>query len=133
MTSSTDRLADYLGHILQAIERIENYTQDMTEVAFQQTPLVQDAVIRNIEIIGEASHNIEKHFPAFAAEHPDLPLSFAYQMRNALAHGYSKVNLDVLWTTIQTDLAGLYARVKERLQILGPGLPVVSKPRAPSI
>jgi uncharacterized protein with HEPN domain len=120
MTNDATRLIDYLGHILQAIERIENYTQDITEIAFQQTPLVQDAVIRNIEIIGEASHNIEKHCPAFAAERRDLPLSFAYQMRNALAHGYSKVNLDVVWKTIQTDLADLYMRVQECIQTLGP-------------
>jgi hypothetical protein len=53
-----------------------------------QNDLVQDAVIRNLEILGEASNNIQKHFPAFAAQHPELPLAFAYQMRNAVAHGY---------------------------------------------
>ncbi|CAG9187213.1 HepT-like ribonuclease domain-containing protein [Cupriavidus pinatubonensis] len=55
--------------------------------------MAQDAVIRNIEIIGEASHNIESHHPDFAAAHPELPLAFAYQMRNAVAHGYFKVDL----------------------------------------
>ncbi|TCV82508.1 HepT-like ribonuclease domain-containing protein [Sulfurirhabdus autotrophica] len=52
--------------------------------------MVQDAVIRNIEIIGEASHNIEERFPEFSEQHPELPLAFAYQMRNAVAHGYLK-------------------------------------------
>lgn len=66
--------------------------------------LVQDAVIRNIEIIGEASHNIEKSFPEFVASFPELPLSFAYQMRNAVAHGYFKVDFGIVWRTIQNDL-----------------------------
>lgn len=49
---------------------------------------MQDAVIRHLEIIGEAANNIEKHHPRFAAAHPELPLSIADDMRNALAHGY---------------------------------------------
>lgn len=49
------RVPDYLGHIIQAIERIDRYTVGMDEVAFLNSELVQDAVIRNIEIIGEAS------------------------------------------------------------------------------
>ena len=48
------RAPDYLGHILEAIERIEEYVSDMDEMAFLSSNLVQDAVIRNIEIIGEA-------------------------------------------------------------------------------
>lgn len=56
--------------------------------AFLHQKLVQDAVIRHLEIIGEAANNIEKHHPRFAAAHPELPLSIADDMRNALAHGY---------------------------------------------
>ena len=57
--------------------------------------MVQDAVIRNFGIIGEASRNIERSNPGFGAAHPELPLSFAYEMRNVLAHGYFKVDLGV--------------------------------------
>ena len=60
MTRDQQRLADYLAHIAQAIERIDRYTGSMDEVAFLNNQLVQDAVIRNFEIIGEASNNIEK-------------------------------------------------------------------------
>lgn len=81
MTREQQRLADYLEHIREAIERIDRYVEDVDEVAFLQNELVQDAVIRNLEIIGEASHNIEQHCPEFAAGHPELPLAFAYQMR----------------------------------------------------
>ena len=51
------------------------YTKDMDEQAFMNTQLVQDAVIRNFEVIGEASNNIEKLYPEFAAAHPELPLA----------------------------------------------------------
>lgn len=88
MTFAQQRITGFLAHILESIERIERYTGDIDEAAFLGNQLVQDAVIRNLEIIGEASNNIEKYHPEFAAAHPELPLSFAYQMRNAVAHGY---------------------------------------------
>lgn len=112
MSRDRQRLADYLAHILEAIERIEHYTGDMSEVAFLETAMAQDAVIRNFEIIGEASHNIEKHYPDFAADHPELPLAFAYQMRNAVAHGYFKVDLEVVWRTIHSDLPEFYRQIR---------------------
>jgi len=112
MTYDQQRLADYLAHITEAIERIESYTEDMNEVAFLDDRLVQDAVIRNLEIIGEASNNIEKHYPDFAASYPELPLSSAYQMRNAIAHGYFKVDFEIVWKTIQRDLPDLYFQIQ---------------------
>jgi uncharacterized protein with HEPN domain len=112
MTRDQQRLADYLAHILEAIERIGRYTEDMNEEAFLGNQLVQDAVIRNFEIIGEASNNIEKHYPEFATAHPELPLSFAYQMRNAVAHGYFKVDFEIVWRTIEIDLPELFQRVR---------------------
>jgi uncharacterized protein with HEPN domain len=117
MTRGQQRLADYLAHIAEAIERIDRYTEDMDEVAFLNNELVQDAVIRNFEIIGEASNNIEKHYPDFAAAHPELPLSFAYQMRNAVAHGYFKVDFEIVWRTIHSDLPGLHKQVCELVDL----------------
>lgn len=111
MTRDQLRLLDYLAHIAEAIERIGRYTEKMDEAGFLNTQLVQDAVIRNIEIIGEASNNIEKQYPDFAADHPELPLSFAYQMRNAVAHGYFKVDFEIVWRTIHRDLPGLHSRI----------------------
>jgi uncharacterized protein with HEPN domain len=112
MTHEQQRLADYLDHILEAIERIDQYTADIDELAFLNNPLVQDAVIRNVEIIGEASNNIEKRYPEFSLKHPELPLSFAYQMRNAVAHGYFKVDFEIVWKTIHRDLPQLYRQVQ---------------------
>jgi uncharacterized protein with HEPN domain len=112
MSRDERRLDDYLAHILEAIERIENYVSGMDEPAFIANQMVQDAVIRNFEIIGEASHNIEKHCPAFAIAHPELPLASAYEMRNSIAPGYFKVDLKIVWNTICNDLPGLFALVK---------------------
>jgi hypothetical protein len=74
MNKDKQRLADYLAHMLQAIERITRYTELLDEVAFLQNELVQDEVIRNLEILGEASNNIQKHYPGFAVQHPELPV-----------------------------------------------------------
>ena len=113
MKRDPQRLPDYLNHILEAIERIEEYVSELDEMAFLGNKLVQDAVIRNFEVIGEASNNIEKRFPEFVAAHPELPLASAYQMRNAVAHGYFQVDFEILWKTIQRDLPGLHTKVEE--------------------
>jgi uncharacterized protein with HEPN domain len=113
MKRDPQRLPDYLNHILEAIKRIEEYVSELDEMAFLGNKLVQDAVIRNFEVIGEASNNIEKRFPEFVAAHPELPLTSAYQMRNAVAHGYFQVDFEILWKTIQRDLPGLHTKVEE--------------------
>lgn len=118
MSRDKQRLADYLGHISQAIERIARYTDELDEVGFLQNEMVQDAVIRNLEIIGEASRNIERHFPEFASAHPELPLAFAYQMRNAISHGYFKVDLEIVWKTIQRNLPEFSNQVTSALREL---------------
>ena len=106
------RVPDYLNHSLQAIERINRYTANMDEAGFLNSELVQDAVIRNIEIIGEASNNILRVAPAFAAQHDDIPWQIMYTMRNRVSHGYDKVDLEIVWKTVQSDLPGLYAQVQ---------------------
>lgn len=106
------RVPDYLGHILQAIERIVRYTSDLDEVGFLRNEMAQDAVIRNIEIIGEASNNILRVAPEFAAQHGDIPWLVMYTMRNRVSHGYDKVDLEIVWKTVQRDLPTLYRQVQ---------------------
>jgi uncharacterized protein with HEPN domain len=110
------RLPEYLRHILEAIERIQRYVDDMSEVAFLKDQKTQDAVIRNLEIIGEASRNIERYHKQFADEHDYLPLGNAYEMRNALSHGYFKIDLEIVWKTIQTSLPALHSQIKQLLE-----------------
>ena len=105
------RVPDYLGHILQALERIDRYTADMDEADFLKSELVQDAVIRNIEIMGEASNNIQRVAPEFASRHDNIPWLVMYTMRNRVSHGYDKVDLEIVWKTIRGDLPGLYQKI----------------------
>jgi uncharacterized protein with HEPN domain len=107
MTRDKQHLMDYLAHITQAINRINEYVEDIDEVSFLNNSLVQDAVVRNIEIIGEASRNICKHFPSFVGANPQIPFSLAYEMRNSLSHGYFKVDYEIVWRTIERDLPEL--------------------------
>jgi len=86
MKSDEVRLPDYIKHIIQAIEKIQKYTASGKTIFFE-SELHQDAVIRNFEIIGEASRNIRHRFPEFVENHPELPLKVANEMRNVLAHG----------------------------------------------
>ncbi len=113
MSRDPQRLPDYLGHILEAIERIQAYVADVDEVGFLSSKIIQDAVIRNLEVIGEASRNIERVHPEFAVAHPELPLALANDMRNALAHGYFKVDLEIVWKTIQNNLPDLHTQITE--------------------
>jgi len=120
VTRDQQRLADYLRHILEAIERIDRYIQNVSEAAFLENQMIQDAVIRNLEIIGEASRNIVTRYPQFEASQPHLPLAFAYQMRNAVAHGYFKVDLGIVWKTIHKELPTLHGQVQDAVADLRP-------------
>jgi len=111
------RLTDYLTHILTAIERIGEYTAGLDATSFADDERTQDAVIRNIEVIGEASRRIQARYPDFAVDHPELPLAPAYQMRNAVAHGYFEVDMDVVWATVVNDLPPLAQLVQNLLQV----------------
>ena len=110
------RVPDYLDHIRSAIERIFRYTEDMDEAAFARDELVQDAVIRNLEIIGEASRNIERADPSFVARHPRIAFGNARAMRNVLSHGYYKVDLGTVWDTIENDLLELSEQIVDALR-----------------
>ena len=112
------RVRDYLEHIQQAIERIHRYTEDMDEVAFLEYEMAQDAVIRNIEIVGEASNNITKCDPDFAARHDEIPWAVIYAMRNRVSHAYHKVDLEIVWNMLQNDLPLLHQQIINLLQEL---------------
>lgn len=114
------RARSYLGHILEAIQRINRYTRDLTEASFLENELVQDAVIRNIEIIGEAVRNIGRYDPEFSAQHPDVPWEDIYLMRNRVSHGYFSVDLGIVWKTVQRDMPELERKILQLREGLGP-------------
>ena len=118
MNKNELRVPDYLDHIQQAIARINRYTEDLNEVAFLLNEMAQDAVIRNIEIIGEASNNITKCGPDFVKQHDEIPWAVIYAMRNRVSHAYHKVDLEIVWNMIQNDLPLLHQQVVTLLQEL---------------
>jgi uncharacterized protein with HEPN domain len=101
MSRDIENLDDYVGHVLTALERIKCYTDGTSKEAFLCNGLVQDAVVRNLKVIGEECNNIRRDLPAFAARHPELPLQPANEMRKALAYRYHEIDMGVIWATVQ--------------------------------
>jgi uncharacterized protein with HEPN domain len=109
------RTPDYLQHILEAIGRIGEYTTPLTFETFDATPMAIDAVVRNLEIIGEAARNIVRNDPGFANAHPEIPWQAMYAMRNQISHGYFAVDVGVVWATVQRNLPDLKQRLSPLL------------------
>ncbi len=120
MNQPARRLADYLGHMLEAVARIRSYTAGMDLAGFQAQKLIQDAVIRNIEIVGEAARNVVRKDPGFASAHPAVPWSQAIRMRDRVSHGYFAVELVEIWKTVQHDLPQIEAQVSALIKSLPP-------------
>ncbi len=110
------RIPDYLGHIVEAIERIHRYVEELSEVGFLDDEKTQDAVVRNFEIIGEAARNIERYHQVYAESHPEVPWTFMYAMRNRISHGYFKVDFELVWKTIHEDLPELHELVRQLIE-----------------
>ena len=74
---------------------------------FLSDRLLQDGVIRNFEILGEASKNLLDAVPDAPARFPGIPFAAIYGMRNQLSHGYFAIDLDVVWKVIERDIPSL--------------------------
>ncbi|MBV9039010.1 MAG: DUF86 domain-containing protein [Acidobacteriaceae bacterium] len=109
------RVEDYLQHIAEAIDRVASYIQEIDNpAALERDHKTQAAVIRYIEIIGEAANRIQKQAPDFVAAHPSLPWHEMRGMRNRMIHNYFDVNINVLWGTVKDDLP----KLKEQIDAL---------------
>ncbi len=102
----------YLRHILDAIEKIKEYLQKINESEFSQNSLVQDAVIRQLGIIGEA---VKRLSPELRKIHKDFPWKDIAGMRDKLIHDYFGVDLEAVWLTSVRDIVELEKKVKEIL------------------
>ena len=91
----------YLRHILDAIEKTETYLKGQTRESFSKNDMMVDAVVRELEIIGEATNHLSD---SFRAEHPEIPWRDAIDMRNFLIHEYFGVRTNVVWDTCKNDL-----------------------------
>jgi uncharacterized protein with HEPN domain len=104
MSDTGPRDTAYLLHVLGAIERVRRYIGRKSRAAFLRSPLLQDAVIRNLEILGEAAGRVS---PDLAVRNPAVPWRDIVGMRHRLIHGYLKVNLDTVWQAAKRDLPAL--------------------------
>lgn len=105
----------YLNNIKECIERIESYTSEGRE-AFMQTPMIQDAVIRNFEIIGEATKRLSAEL---RISYPKIQWQQIAGFRDVLIHDYLKVNLNLIWGVVEKNLPELKGTVEEILQNMG--------------
>jgi uncharacterized protein with HEPN domain len=97
-----------LFDILESIDKIEKYTREITFEQLMQDERTKDAILRNIQIIGEAS----KHIPEqLLTTHPDIDWSGVAGMRDIITHRYFRVDWNLLWTSIQEELPVLKAQI----------------------
>jgi uncharacterized protein with HEPN domain len=96
-----ERFLELCGHIVEWGERVAALVRDMSFDAFVENETAHLAAWKCVEVLGEAASNILKLDPALDQELPHLQLRSAYGMRNRLTHGYTDVDLVVLWGTIQ--------------------------------
>lgn len=99
----------YLDDIIIAIESIQEYTKGFSLVSFEKDKKTIDAVVRNLEIIGEAANNIPSELKI---KYPNLPWKDMISMRNKVLHEYFGVDVDILWQTINEDLLPLKEKLK---------------------
>jgi uncharacterized protein with HEPN domain len=112
-----ERVEDYLEHIAEAIDRATSYLQPIQDIeAFKKNPQAQDAVVRNIEIIGETVSKIGSAAPDFIKQHPELPWAQMRGMRNVAIHEYFFMDLEIVWNTVKEDSPKLKQQVDTLLK-----------------
>ena len=94
----------YLRHILESIRRVREFTRGVSEERFLKDALVQSAVIRQLEIIGEAVKNLS---PSFRKRHKNVPWKDISGLRDKLSHGYFGVDISLVWGICEKDLPEL--------------------------
>lgn len=98
----------YLRHILDSVRKIRNYTSGGKE-AFFKDPLIQDGVIRNLEIIGEATKNLSQKLRD-SEDH--IPWKLMAGMRDKLIHEYFGVNMPLIWNVVELEIAKLEGKIE---------------------
>ena len=105
----------FLEDIVEAARRVRLYIANMDSKAFESDPRTSDAVLRNLQVIGEAAKRLPKEF---RAAHPEVDWRRMAGMRDVLVHEYSRVNLQVVWNAAAHDLPEMDARVHSILEKL---------------
>jgi len=103
----------YLRHILDSVMLIENYTRNLSFEEFEKDRKTIDAVIRNFEIIGEASSKLPKEF---REKYPEIPWKSIIGLRNVLIHDYFGVDVVAVWENIRQKLPELEQQIKSIIE-----------------
>ena len=106
MKSRHDRL--YLYDIIECCDRVAEYINGVREEDYQVNPMLRDALVRNIEVVGEAVKNLSQEI---TDAHPNIAWSQIARMRDKIAHHYFRINLDVVWKTATDDLPALRPQI----------------------
>ena len=113
----TRRDLDFLQDIEEAIERILNYTAGFSWQSFLRDYKTQDAVVRNLEVIGEATKNLSDEF---RAQYPEIPWRDMAGTRDRLMHHYFGINQEIVWQIVEKDLPDLNKQIQQAISELTP-------------
>ncbi len=102
----------FLQHILDCIARIESYLQGFDYAKFQNDTKTIDAVVRNVEVIGEAANNLTGDF---RSNNSQIEWRKIIATRNRIIHGYASVDLEIIWNITQSDLGNLKIEIEKIL------------------
>lgn len=100
----------FLGHILESIELIESYTKKINKSEFKSNSMLQDSVLRRIEIIGEAAKNLPL---SFKRKNENIPWKQIAGMRDKVIHAYFGIDLDLVWVVVKKDIKLLKTNIKK--------------------
>ena len=106
----------YLNHILDCIIKIQVYTDGIDEDKFFNNSLVQDGVIRNLEVIGEATKQLDRDF---RSKYPQIEWKRIAGMRDKLIHDYIGVDLWAIWGVVDKIIPKFHKQIKEIIKIEG--------------
>ena len=107
--SNGRRDTDYLDDMEHGIKKVITHLEGLDKEQFLRDEWTQDAVVRNIEIIGQAAKELSESTREMC---PEVDWKKLMGMRDRLAHGYFAINLDVVWNTVQEDLPHLLVQVQ---------------------
>jgi len=102
----------YLQDILEAISKVKSYTAGMSREEFEKDSKTIDAVLRNLEVTGEAAKGIPE---SFREDHPEVDWRKVAGLRDVLIHNYFGISMDIIWDILQNQVERLESQIRSML------------------